>query len=113
MLESESSRTNFSIVVKYYVRYELLSTDTIMLTAVTFNLNLHKLFDLVIKVKNRSLVTIARIGPGSISNDKVLELGNPWENGRNDSIVQTGKSSLNVSHGLQVFRYSVVDILED
>jgi hypothetical protein len=59
MGESESSCTNFTIIVKVNVCDELLTTDTVLLATRTFDLNLNELFDLVIKVKYLCFVTSA------------------------------------------------------
>lgn len=73
MLESESGSTNLAIVIKYDITDKLLSTDTIVLTADTLNLNFDKCFDLIIKVKHRCSLTATGFLPGTTSINKVLE----------------------------------------
>jgi len=77
--ESESSCTNFTIIIKIYIWNELFSTDTILLTAFALYLNLDEEFNLIIKIKNLSFLGTTIIRPIS-SFDEWLEWSNPWVN---------------------------------
>ena len=53
MLESESRGLNLTLIVEYDIKRVLLTTDTILLAALTINLNLNKKPHLIIKRKIR------------------------------------------------------------
>lgn len=112
MLEAESRGHNFPIVVHNNVPHKLLSTDSVVLAAITLNLDLHELLYLGIKVKNSNFITAAVWIPRAFSIDKVLERTHPGVDGRYDSIVQRCELYLDSSHFFNITRSSVIYVLE-
>lgn len=112
MLESEPSGLNFTLVVEDDVEGVLFSTDTVLLAALTLNLDLSEEFHLLIERQFRCDYRSALIRPHTDA-DEVVEWADPGVDGSDDGVTQCGQFGINQLHLFQILGVRIVDVIEN
>ena len=113
MHESEPCSLNLPLIVEDDVKGVLLTTNTVLLTAVGINRHFDEFSHLVVEAEVSDTVGIALISLLASRIDIAFEWTHPGVDRVLNSIVQSREFSIDQFHLSQVVRISVIDIVKD